>query len=1085
MIRNTHLTGSAAAVAAYMESKHEEHLTRSGEQRATGYYSMAGGAPCEWFGKGAAAQGLAGAVTQEDMIRALSGTVKHTGEDVSTRGGQTAETRRMGEELTIAAPKSVSIMSVEDPRIIEAHQKAVRAAMAYVEKEMVHARIGKGGGKGNDFAGNLTAGLYVHEDARDSSTGRVAPHLHTHAVISNMTQRADGKWVSLKLDWGHNNEKKMAADSVYKAELAREIKALGYQIEKGQGSNFEIAGISRDQIEYFSPRSQDIKKEIGGERSDVSAKERQAAQNKTKGNKSTLNNIDQRYEWRREFRDQNMDLHSLHDAALRRESLGVQSSQITAEDALKSAIRHLSERDSVFSEQSLKTEALAAGLGDVSALAIDAAIEARAGGLVYAGQAEGLNDRQFTTKRAIFTEAEILYRGKEGRGKSEAIYAVNDVEEVQQDLDVINLNDKEYSDGKRIYAAANDIANAEEIGALSQVRVRQLSECDMDAKDGREDTNILHGDASASGLGHQGVRRADDDPRVEKAIATFEEKKGFSLGDGQKAAVALALTSEDQHMAIVGAAGAGKTTSMELIVEQYRQAGYEIIGVAPSAAAAKELQAAGCDETRTLASSLLKKDKEGETPDKRLYIMDEAGMVSAKDFDTFLRKAGSEGARTLLVGDPLQLSSVEAGSPFAQLLKNGSIAHADIDEIQRQKDPQLREIAQAFARGDAGKGVELAQPYMTQVRPTEADTEFVGLPGQDGAQPNAPKAVRQEALSKTAAQAYLDLSTDERSKTLLLSGTNDMRQSINSKIRDGLVAEGTLGAKAITVTALDRLDLTRENATHAENYVNKEEDKDKQVVVQFNSELKNKEDRGAAPLAEKGSQWNVVGTSGGKLQLQLRDDPAKTLEIRPNEARISAYVARKMELREGDQIMFRQNDKALGVTNGTQGNVVSINEETGQITVETQAGDRATLEKDRAEAIDYSYARTVHSAQGATVERAIVVGEASRVATAAAAYVALSREKLGLQIITDNTDKLSKAWSKFAKRQNALDAVKTQAPETLNEIQQARHAADYELGQTGDLSEKRAPEHEPEHVEEPGPEPAAAAAEELEDELEL
>ncbi|MHB1631790.1 MAG: MobF family relaxase [Acidithiobacillus sp.] len=240
MIRNTHLTGSPADVAKYMESKHEEHLTRSGEQRATGYYSMAGGAPSEWFGKGAEAQGLQGQqVVAEDMIRALSGTVKHTGEDISTRGGQTAETRRMGEELTIAAPKSVSIMAVEDPRIVQAHQMAVRAAMKYVESEMVHARIGKGGGKGNDFSGNLTAGLYVHEDARDSASGRVAPHLHTHAVISNMTQRSDGTWVGMKLDWGHDNEKKLAADSVYKAELAREIKALGYQIEKGprcQGS---------------------------------------------------------------------------------------------------------------------------------------------------------------------------------------------------------------------------------------------------------------------------------------------------------------------------------------------------------------------------------------------------------------------------------------------------------------------------------------------------------------------------------------------------------------------------------------------------------------------------------------------------------------------------------------------------------------------------------------------------------------------------------------------------------------------------------------------------------------------------------
>ena len=112
MIRNTHLTGSPADVAKYMESKHEEHLTRSGEQRATGYYSMSGGAPSEWFGKGAEAQGLQGQVVAEDMVRALSGTVKHTGEDISTRGGQNTETRRLGEELTIAAPKSVSIMAV-------------------------------------------------------------------------------------------------------------------------------------------------------------------------------------------------------------------------------------------------------------------------------------------------------------------------------------------------------------------------------------------------------------------------------------------------------------------------------------------------------------------------------------------------------------------------------------------------------------------------------------------------------------------------------------------------------------------------------------------------------------------------------------------------------------------------------------------------------------------------------------------------------------------------------------------------------------------------------------------------------------
>lgn len=749
MIRSTHLTGSPAAVAKYMESKREEHLTRSGEVKAAGYYSMSGGAPSEWFGKGAEAQVLQGHVVAEDMVRALSGTVKHTGEDISTRGGQTAETRRMGEELTIAAPKSVSIMSVEDPRIVQAHQKAVLAAMHYVEQEMVHARMGKGGGKGNDFSGNLTAGLYVHEDARDSSTGRVAPHLHTHAIISNMTQRSDGQWVGMKLDWGHNNEKKMTADAVYKAELAREVKALGYQIKKGKGADFEIAGISREQIEYFAPRSQDIKNEIGGNRGEVSAKERQAAQNKTKGNKSTLNQIDQRYAWRREFREQNMDLHAIHDAALQREATGIPVSQITAADALKSAIRHLSERDTLFSEQSLKSEALSAGLGDVSPEDIDAAIKSRAGGLVYAGQAEGLKDRQFTTNAAIYTEAEILHRGKEGRGKAEAIYPA---QEVQEPLDVIQLNKKEMQNGKRNYTnAINDVKTPEPLSANG---MRELSQQRLDADTVWQDSSVLHGDAGADRHGNPDLRRTGDDPRINAIIAAQEKEQGFKFSDGQKAAVELALSSNDRHLGVVGSSGAGKTTSMKVIVSEYQKAGYQVIGVAPTSKAKRELEGAHCNETITLADALLRKpslDESGKPTQKILYVMDEAGMVSSKDFDRFYKRADMENARTLVVGDPYQIESVEAGTPFAQLLETDSISHVKIDEVQRQRAaPELLAIAQAFASGDAKKGVELAKPFMTQVNVEK---------GQD----------KDEVLAKVAASRYMSMSPQERADTYFIA----------------------------------------------------------------------------------------------------------------------------------------------------------------------------------------------------------------------------------------------------------------------------------------------------------------------------
>ncbi len=774
--------------------------------------------------------------------------------------------------------------------------------------------------------------------------------------------------------------------------------------------------------------------------------------------KSQLNDVEQKYEWRTRAREQGLDLRGLREQSEERQETNKEQPKLTGEDAVKSAIHHLSERDTTFTKTALIDEALKAGLGDVSHADIEAAIESRAGGLLSAGEldrGEGKKEPQFTTKSAVYREAEILQRARDGQGNAEAIISTRHSAQGQENQDVVpdvSFTKEELKDGKRDSNARSEISGIEEVEPLTGQRVRGLSERGLDADEIGQNSGVLSGDARSGGPRDQHLRRPDDDERVSKVISDFEAKKGFSMSDGQKAAVALTLTSEDNHMGIVGAAGAGKTTAMEAIVEQYKAAGYEVIGVAPSAAAAKELQSAGCDDTRTLASSLLKKEetKEGENP-KRLYILDEAGMVSAKDMDAFIRKADAEGARTILVGDPLQLAAVEAGSPYAQMLKTGAIAHADIDEIQRQKDPQLREIAQAFARGDAAKGVELARPYMLQVELDKNDLE----PDADAA---SIKKAKIFAMADAAAREYLSLSPEERQKTLLLAGTNASRQAINDKIRIGLREEGTLGKSIRKITALDKLDLTREAATRAEHYVAKD---GAQVVVQFNSDLKDKDantnkDKDAENqfLAKKDSQWDVVATDGGKLHLRSRDDPEKTIEMLPTDARISAYSAREMELRAGDRVVFRQNDKERGVTNGMQG-TVGIDEK-GRLGIKTDAGKFVPISEKRGQTLDYSYARTVHSSQGATVERAIVVGEASRVATAESAYVACSREKTGLTIITDDAEKLSKAWGKFADRQAALDASKIQPPETLEEIQKARAMAGHELGRVGDLAQARA-----------------------------
>ena len=1042
-VKETHLTGSPSSVSRYVSEEKEAHRGRSGEEYTTGYYSENNQVQSVWMGKGAELQGLSGAVKNEDLEKLLSG-ITMDGEDISKRGNHGKE-RRMGSDFTFSAPKAASIIAIHDPRVKEWMLEAVQESIQeFYAHEMAYARKGKGGTIA-EFTPNVAVAGFYHETAR-AADGTIDPQVHVHCVVPNMVQREDGQRVSLRTDYGTNNSKMYALGDIQTAKLMQKMRDKGgYDLEarlecddKGiEHLSFGVKGISQEVEELFSGRKKQINeylKKNGIDPKKATRKQKDAAALNTRAQKDkNVDAVNLHYEHRQRARDAGVDLPAIRDAADRRSASGAERKQITGADAVKSAIQHLSEREAVFSRSDLVREAVLAGAERVDFKDISLAISDRAGGLVAAGETdrgEGKKEQLFTTKSAVYREAEILRRARGGQGRAEALIAIDEQERKEVVPDV-SFTNEEINDGKR--SSNRAVGGTQEAQPLSRHRVRDLSQCSLDADQIGQNTGVLPDHAGAGGSGDQHLRRAVDDARVSRVIHEREARQGFAFSRGQRNAVALALTTKDQRFGIVGAAGAGKTTAMAAIVERYQAAGYEVIGVAPSAAAARELESAGCDDTRTLASALLQKPgKDGETQGKRLYVMDESGMVSAKDMDAFMRKADAEGARAILVGDPRQLSAVEAGSPYAQMLQTNAIAHADIDEIQRQKDPQLRDLAQAFARGDATRGVELARPYMQQVAIAK---------GED----------KTDRLAAAAAAAYLDLAPEERGKTLLLAGTNATRQAINQKIRDGLKREGTLGDRATTVIALDKLDLTREAATRAEHYTSKD---GAPVIVQFHADLKNSDPSAASPLAAaKGSQWVVTGAARGRLQLQSIADRSKSLEIRPTDARISAYAAREMELRSGDRVVFRQNDRERGLTNGTRGTVFI--DKNGKASVVTDTGKPVVMDAERGQTLDYSYARTVHSSQGATVERAIVVGEASRVATAEAAYVACSREKTGLQIITDDSDKLGKAWSKFADRQTALDSAKLRTPESLEEIQNARRAAGRELGSVGDLAQTR------------------------------
>ena len=146
----------------------------------------------------------------------------------------------------------------------------------------------------------------------------------------------------------------------------------------------------------------------------------------------------------------------------------------------------------------------------------------------------------------------------------------------------------------------------------------------------------------------------------------------------------------------------GKTTTLAVIREGAEREGYAVEGFAPTSRAAQKLGEAGI-ETSTLQMHLARGEKP-DTGEKRLYVLDESSLASTKQMHEFLTRLHPND-RVLLVGDKRQHEAVEAGRPFAQLQQAG-MKTVSLDQIVRQKDPELRNVVEQFARGEVGAAVK-------------------------------------------------------------------------------------------------------------------------------------------------------------------------------------------------------------------------------------------------------------------------------------------------------------------------------------------------------------------------------------------
>ncbi len=244
-----------------------------------------------------------------------------------------------------------------------------------------------------------------------------------------------------------------------------------------------------------------------------------------------------------------------------------------------------------------------------------------------------------------------------------------------------------------------------ETGEVSNARYSTRDMIDQEVGMARS-ANRLH-QAQSHGVNPRHVERA-----IEKQDRSLRNSSGgmvaardpsAGLSDEQRQAIAH-ITGPEGIAAVVGFAGAGKSTMLAAAREAWEAEGYQVHGAALSGKAAEGLEESSGIESRTLSSWSYSWDHGRDLIGRRdVFVIDEAGMVGSRQLARFIGEAEERGAKIVLVGDHEQLQAIGAGAPFRAIAEQ--IGHVELSDIRRQHHDWQRQASVAFATHKTAEGL--------------------------------------------------------------------------------------------------------------------------------------------------------------------------------------------------------------------------------------------------------------------------------------------------------------------------------------------------------------------------------------------
>jgi Ti-type conjugative transfer relaxase TraA len=407
--------------------------------------------------------------------------------------------------------------------------------------------------------------------------------------------------------------------------------------------------------------------------------------------------------------------------------------------------------------------------------------------------------------------------------------------------------------------------------------------------------------------------------RDREAALARAKARGLVLSGEQADALAHVTDGRDLGV-VVGYAGTGKSAMLRVARDAWEAAGYEVRGVALSGIAAENLESGSGISSRTIASLEhgWRQGRDALTT-RDVLVIDEAGMVGARQLERVLSHAAEAGAKVVLVGDPRQLQSIEAGAAFRSIhQRHGG---AEIGEVRRQREDWQRDATRDLATGRTADALHAYDKH-----------------GMVHA-----AATREQARDDLIDRWDRDRQASPGRSRIILTHTNAEVRALNEAARGRMRDAGNLGDEV-------------------------------RLVVE----------RGERSFAR------------------------------------------------GDRVMFLQNERGLGVKNGTLGAIEQVS--TQSMSVRTDDGRSVCFDLKDYDRIDHGYAATIHKAQGMTVDRTHVL--ATPGLDAHGAYVALSRHRDGMELHYGHDD--------FASQDRLLGTLsRDRAKDMASDYERLEPARDY------------------------------------------